>query len=703
MELCMTNSSTVRKLLTTASAIGIAVTSAPVMAQSTGADDGDSAILVTATRAVTATKTDTPITEIPQSISVVTSEQFKDQGGYTLREALNYTAGVTNAGNDTRGDFSYTRGFFAATYLDGLKRNFGFVYTPRPDLNTLERVEVLFGPSAVLYGPGSAGGLVNMQSKRPKFDFGGSMSVSYGTFNRKEAVLDVTGPLSNTVAARIVGVVRDADMLQSHIPDNSVVIQPSLTWQPSDATEITLIGLYHRDVTGPVQYAPIAATLLADETGFPRLSRKTLLGEPSVNKGPKRDVQVTLLGNHSFSDALSFHSSSRIQRSKTHYGEVYGQYFTNPLDPFIDADDTTIDRSLFEINAEYKVFNTENHLELDAVTGIIEHKILVGVDYSHFNQESSQYFTFGGQPPLDIYNPVYGEPLNYPASFDSTQTLNQWGFYAQNQMRIANRASLVVGLRHDRYRQTDENAFSTIKQKANATTWRAGLTVDVTDTLAPYVSYSESFEPISGLNQFGNSYVPLEGTQYEGGIKWQPLRDTLLRAGVYRIKQVNALRPDPNNPLTSIQTGSTLSKGFEFQADHRVKGDLTITAAYAHNSTRNSGENRQQDSSPKNTAKIFATKTFAAGEDLTFRLGGGVRYVDKMVNGAPGSTFYPQITVPSYTLVDAMASAEYQNWALRLNVINLLDKFYYANCDAFGGCGGNGDPRTVNATLSYRF
>jgi len=677
----------------------LAFTAMPAHAQGAASAIADGDIIVTATRAVTATKTDTPITQIPQSITVVTTEQIEDQGSRNIREALQYTAGVTNAGDDTRGDFNIIRGFLAATYLDGLKRNHGFVYTPRPDINTLERVEVLLGPSAVLYGAGSSGGLVNMQSKRPRFEFGGSASLSYGTFDRKEAVLDVTGPLSDTVAARIVGVVRDSDMLQDFIPDDRVVIQPSIVWKPSDKTDVTFIGLYQRDVTGPVQYAPVAATILAAPGA--RMSRKTLLGEPDFNKGPKRDVQATLLINQEISDIVSFHSASRIQRSRTKYGEIYGEFFGNPLDPFIDAANTTVNRNLFAINANYRVFNTENHLAFKFDTGPIQHQVLVGVDYSHFRQKSEQAFAFLGAPPIDIYNPVYGAPINAVFAPQVTQVLRQFGFYMQDQMRIMDRASLVVGVRRDRTKQTDTGQPT---QKAHATTWRVGLTVDVTETVSPYVSYAQSFEPISGLNQFGRSFIPLRGEQYEGGVKWQPLSETLLRASYYRIKEKNALRTDPANPLTSIQTGFIVSKGFEFQADHRVRDDITVTASYTHNSTRVSGEARQQDGTPKNTAAIFASKTVNSGDELSFRFGAGVRHVAKQKNGAAGSPDpYPQIIVPSYTLLDAMVSAEYKNWILKLTAVNALDKFYYASCNAFGGCGGNGDPRIVNATLSFSF
>ncbi|ALC11149.1 hypothetical protein LH20_04200 [Sphingopyxis sp. 113P3] len=212
--------------------------------------DNHSDIVVTAT-ATTATKTDTPILRIPQAIEVVSSEDIQDRGAQNIREALNYTAGVYNGGDDSRGDFNYIRGFESVLYVDGLKRNYGFVYMPRPEIATLERVEVLVGPASVLYGAGSSGGLTNMQSKRPQLDFGGSASVSYGTFDRKEAVVDVTGPLGDTLAARFVGVVRDSDSRMDFTRNDRVVAQGALTWRPTDRTDITAIGIYQQDHNPP--------------------------------------------------------------------------------------------------------------------------------------------------------------------------------------------------------------------------------------------------------------------------------------------------------------------------------------------------------------------------------------------------------------------------------------------------------------------
>ena len=683
-------------------AVTFAMPLALAQTQQVSSEDNLDEVRVYATRAVTATKTDTPILNIPQSINIITAEQIDERGANTIVEALNYTAGVSNGGDDSRGDFNNIRGFESVLYVDGLKRNYGFVYLPRPDVNALERVEVLVGPASVLYGSGSAGGLTNMQSKRPKFYSGATMSLSYGTFDRKEAVVDITGALGQTFAARLVGLVRDADSQIDFVPNDRVLLQPAVTWKPSASTEITAIGLYQRDKNGPnYNVVPLVASILAPPgRGVPD---SRMLGEPALNAaGHKDNKSITLLANHGFSQMFSFHSATRFSEASTDQREIYPNVFADPLNPFIDAngngtiedDETRVQRNLFAFDVDYKTFNSDNNLGVDFATGPLRHKVLVGVDYSYFRQVARQ--AFGLSTPIDIYHPVYGLAPGPEYADPTKQVLKQTGYYVQDQIDFGEVASLVLGVRRDRYTKQDTGVPDEVTKQ---TTKRAGLTVSITPTLAPFVSYSESFLPIAGLNQFGSTYSPLSGEQKEVGVKWQPLEATLLRVSYYDIKEDNALRPDPDNPLNSIQSGTTKSQGFEFQADHHVARDLTVTASYSHATSRQSGDGRQRDNVPKTLANIFATKTMDLGDDLALRFGGGVRYVGPQTSG---DAAFLQIETPSYTLVDAMAALDYQNWALKLNALNLLDKRYYPTCYSFGFC-SNGLQRTVEATLAYRF
>jgi iron complex outermembrane receptor protein len=654
-------------------------------------------VIIQATHAVTATKTDTPLIQIPQSISVITSQQILDQGALTMLQATNYTAGATNGGDDPRGDFVNIRGFLAVNYLDGLKRENGFVYLPRSETYTLDRIDVLLGPAAQLYGAGSSGGLVNMETKRPQFHFGGEVTASYGTFDRKQAQFDVTGPISDTVAVRLVGLYRDANSLIHYMPDNRKVVQPSVTWKPSDKTSVTLLGLWQHDVIGTESYMPLAATLYAPP-GL-RMDRRTLLGEPDINKGPKDDKWLTLLVDHQFSDAIKFHSSSRIEGDKTTYREIYGVYYAGAsvLDPFLDANNTTIPRSIFAIKAHYRTFETDNNLQLHFNTGPFTHTVIAGVDYSYFRQLAEQAFAYLGATPINIYDPVYGVPGNDPVYGPQTrELLLSTGFYAQDQIRFLDRASLVLGVRHDHLKNETTGLPTEVD---NATTYRAGLSVDVTKGISPYVSYSESFQPVAGLNQFNQSYVPLYGKSYEGGVKLEPVRGAMIRVSYYSIDERNHLVPDPSQPLNSIQAGKVKSKGFEFQGNYNLAQNLTLTVAYAHNKTRITGQDYQEEAIPKDTASLYATKTLRLNEDMSLRIGGGARYVSHQLSGDPASFV---VITPHYTLVDAIAAVDYKHWTLQVNALNLLNKYYYAECSQYGSC-SSGDPRTFNAAVTYHF
>lgn len=667
----------------------------PAFAQSE--PDDESEIVVTGTSATSATKTDTPILRIPQAIEVITVEELQDRGALNIREALKYTAGVYNGGDDSRGDFNIIRGFESILYVDGLKRNYGFVYMPRPEVATLERLEVLVGPASVLYGAGSSGGLTNLQSKRPQFDFGGSASLSYATHDRKEATIDVTGPLSETLAARFVGVVRDSDSRLDFTRNDRIVAQGALTWRPSDRTDITAIGIYQEDHNPPnYNVVPLVGSLLA--LPGDRIPDSRFFGEPGINRGDKEYTALSLFATHAFSDAFSIRSSSRYTWANTKQAEYYLATYLSPggpLDPFLPGT-TLIPRNLFAINIKYRTFNTDNGVAFKFDTGPASHQLIAGIDYSYFKQVSGQAFVENAGA-IDVYNPVYGAAPPPVFTFFNTQILKQTGFYVQDQIDFGQVASLVLGIRRDRYSKVDVGADP---ERTNKTTKRAGLTINATSTLAPYLSYSESFLPISGLNQFGSTYQPLFGKQVEVGVKWQPTRATMLRVSLYDLKEDNALRTDPNNPLNSIQTGSVKAKGFEFQANHNVADDFSITAAFAYGKVRLSGENRQRDDTPQYLASIFGTKTVRLTDDVNMRIGGGVRYQGKQMSDPFGGLFV--VETPSYTLVDAVVAFDYKDWTLQFNAINLFDDVYYPSCSAFGSC-ANGEPRTVQGTLTYKF
>lgn len=660
-------------------------------------------VTVVADRASTATKTDTPLTQTPQAISVVSSELFTDRGARNLQETLRYSAGVTADayGLDTRSDGSTVRGLDPVQYVDGLRRSYGFSPLARTEVYGLERVEVLRGPSSVLYGAGATGGIINAMTKRPTFtDIGGEVGVQLGNFDRKQFQADVGGSLNDagTVAGRVVGLVRDAGMQVEEIDDDRIYIAPSISWRGEQSTLTVLTSYQHDRTASSQQFLPVVATLNAPP-GTPRLDPGTFLGDKDFDKLDSRVYSITALFEHRFSDTLSLRSSMRYLNGKTEFRELYPDAYSNPLDPFIDAERRVVNRNAYGVRPDVRSFTSDNALQFDFATGPLQHQLLAGVDYSDYREESLQLDAI--PTPIDIYNPVSSGIVINGWNALPDQRTTQLGVYVQDQIRWADRVSLVLGARRDHARSETEGLPS---QTDNATTFRAGLIGEIGAGVSPYISYSESFLPVTGQDIYGRAFEPMEGDQWEGGIKWQPAANMLVTASAYRITETNRQTNDPENPLNVVQTGEIESKGVELEGQFSFEHDLTLTAAYARNRakvTRSNFEmevNQRLNDTPQELASLWLAKGFQIDDDSRLRVGLGGRYV----GNSQSLGFGGFIRTPSYTLVDALFEIQVVDWTMALNITNLSDKKYYAPCRNFGDC-FTGNPRTVTGTISYRF
>ncbi len=660
-------------------------------------------VTVVANRASTATKTDTPLTQTPQAISVVSSELFTDRGARNLQETLRYSAGVTADayGLDTRSDGSTVRGLDPVQYVDGLRRSYGFSPLARTEVYGLERVEVLRGPSSVLYGAGATGGIINAMTKRPTFtDIGGEVGVQLGNFDRKQFQADVGGSLNDagTVAGRVVGLVRDAGMQVEEIDDDRIYIAPSISWRGEQSTLTVLTSYQHDKTASSQQFLPVVATLNAPP-GTRRLDPGTFLGDKDFDKLDSRVYSITALFEHRFSDTLSLRSSMRYLDGKTEFRELYPDAYSNPLDPFIDAEKRVVNRNAYGVRPDVRSFTSDNALQFDFATGPLQHQLLAGVDYSDYREESLQLDAI--PTPIDIYNPVSSGIVINGWNALPDQRTTQLGVYVQDQIRWADRVSLVLGARRDHARSETEGLPS---QTDNATTFRAGLIGEIGAGVSPYISYSESFLPVTGQDIYGRAFEPMEGDQWEGGIKWQPAANMLVTASAYRITETNRQTNDPENPLNVVQTGEIESKGVELEGQFSFEHDLTLTAAYARNRakvTRSNFEmevNQRLNDTPQELASLWLAKGFQIDDDSRLRVGLGGRYV----GNSQSLGFGGFIRTPSYTLVDALFELQVVDWTMALNITNLSDKKYFAPCRNFGDC-FTGNPRTVTGTISYRF
>lgn len=689
-----------------------ALVPAPVLAaddaaaEAAYAADQQRQIVVTGARqeSSTATKTDTPIIETPQPITIIDDELYLAQGAISVSDTLNYVSGVTANpyGPDSRVDGAFVRGINALQFRDGMRDVFSYYATIRADPYNFDQVELVRGPASVLFGQGALGGIMNLVSKRPEFTTGGEVSIRYGSHDRKEALADLTGPLTDNLAGRLVARVRDAGTQTDFVPDDRVLISPSLTFQPSPDTDFTLIGLYQEDDGGSTsQFLPLVGTILPNPNG--RLPNDLFIGKPGWDRYDGRLLQGTALFEHRFGESATLNLKARYIDSDLTYLTHYPNSYANPANPYLDEEQRTIGLYADGSRARMEIFSTDNNVQLNFNTGAnVEHVILAGIDFS-FNRVRK---TSGmGIEYIDIYDIDYdalsdfdgGLPQPSGPSDDVKQ--DQVGLYLQDQIRFFDRVSVVLGARRD---WTSSRSFSDPRRKDAATTFRAGVIAEVVDGVSPFFSYTESFEPIAGTASDGSPFVPKMGRQYEAGVKFHPTDAVLVTVTGYHIKESNRPVSDDStpDPFDQIQIGSMTSKGVEFEGNATLPGDLNLIANLSYNEAEVDGTDQQLDNVPKFNASLWTTKRFALSDEAALLLGGGVRHVGK--NRSYGPAFPEGIVTPAFTLADAFAEVSWNRWSFAINATNLFDKRYYSACLARGDC-FMGSERNVFGTVSYRF
>ncbi|KEQ52184.1 TonB-dependent siderophore receptor [Sphingobium chlorophenolicum] len=659
-----------------------------------------------ARRSATATKTDTPIQETPQSISIVTAEQVRDQKAQTLQDALGYTAGVmvsTTGMNPALADSFWIRGFqadpqFASFYRDGLR--FGArIFNGKQEPYGLERIEVLKGPSSILYGATAPGGIVNTVSKRPTLTPIREVNLEYGSFNRKQVSADFSGPFDadGRWAYRLTVLGRDSDTFIDYGRDDRIYVAPSLSWNPTANTSLTLLAHYQHQLASDPGSLPVVGTLRSNANG--RLPRSRYLGEPDHNDYDSETKSIGYEFRQSFTDTLTFNQKLRYMRIDLDYEYTL-------LSGVLDATQRRAGREPRHFVEKTNLFTVDNNLTWTVDTGPLSHTVLAGIDYSRTRYNSVR--DRGTLPSIDIFAPVYGAAWSTPPWRWFIDTDKRTGVYLQDQMKLSDKLVVLLGGRYDWFSidsQTPYTPAARVQEKERAFTGRAGLVYLADNGLAPYLSFSQSFEPTSGRDRLSNRYDPSEGEQYEAGLRYQPPgSDISLSGALYQLTRTNVQTPDPVDPSFSVQTGEVRSRGLELEAKGELLPGLKAVAAYTYTDTKVTKSNNPAQLGtrflgvPRHMASLWADYDFRDVGLAGFNVGGGVRYVAERPGDLTGG-----LPAPAYTLFDAVASYSTGPWRLAVNVRNLTDKVYIPNnCRTTfaGGC-DYGAPRSIIATLGY--
>lgn len=676
----------------------------PLLAQETTKND---TVVVTSQMQSGATKLATPDIETPQSVSIITREQFEEQGATSVRQAVSYTPGVysNQIGASNRFDYIVLRGFSDGSldnvYLDGLKMmgdtnsHSSLVVDPW----FLEDIEVVRGPASVLYGRSSPGGIVALTSRKPSFDAGGEVKLFAGNNNQRGAAFDVTGALDDNdrVAARLSGMTRYADSQFGPLKEERYALMPSLTWRITDQTRLDLMAYLHRDPEGGSH-----SGLPYDGTVVPhygqKISNTFYEGEDDYDKYDRRENMVGYNIEHMFDSGWSVRQKLRYLHTDVELNQVYAAGWLN---------ETELNRGYSGSDEKMSAITLDNQLDGSFDTWQVNHRLLVGIDYQDRSNNTTGYY--GAFPPIDAFNPVYGAKPDYIDMYAREKhKLRQTGYYLQDQMSW-DRWRITLGGRYDQVSVSNIDKINDIRSdldKNNFST-RAALLYLFDNGFAPYVSYSTAFTPTSFADENGNLLDPMKGKQWEAGLKYEPEGlNSQFSVSVFRINQTNiATKEEPTDPYRSI--GEIESEGVELEAISQLTDSFRLQAAYTYTDIRYKKSSPEEQGkravyAPRNQASTWLSYDVKSGLLDGLTLGSGVRYV----NGITSDRLNTH-TLPSYTLVDMAIGYDLTNIGIKglsaqLNVNNLTDKRYVAACNSLSYC-YFGAERSIVGSVSWKF
>ena len=650
------------------------------------------------------TKTDTPIIETPQSISVVTQQQLDDQKPRGISEALNYTSGAFTAlvGASNRYDYVALRGFSDSsvdnTLLDGLRlmSDQGSYSSFQVDPYFLQRIDVLKGPGSILYGRASPGGVVALTSKKPLFQPYHEVEVTVGNRNRLEGAFDISGPIdqNGVMAFRVTGLARGMDTQFDHVREQRFAIAPSLAINFTPDTHLLLQAYLQHDPEGGYH-----SGVPAEGSLFPRngryISRYFFDGDPTVEKYRRTERMVGYQFEHAFNDQLTVRQNFRYVFGDTRLRQIYGFGWAS-------ADELT--RYYSGAKEATHAYTVDNQLEGKFATGAMKHTMLFGLDYQKRHVDG--FWESGSADPINAFNPVYGSPgVTGVTASPIDRWLEQTGLYLQDQIAI-DRWRFTLGVREDHAKASNLYGTGTPSEWSGSKfTKRAGVVYLFDNGIAPYFSYSDGFNPSLRADQRGNLLQPATAQQFEAGVRYQPKgSSTLLAASVFNLDQEN-VATKPVGQIYYVPSGKIRTRGVELEARTQVTDTVSVLANYTFTNMKfiESAEGFVGNTPyqvPRHMASAWVDWRFMPG----YTAGMGLRYV-----GTSWGDNANSFKVPPYTLVDLMLRIDLARWdpslkgaKLQLSAKNLFNKNYVASCLSNAYCYW-GDARNVMATISYQW
>ncbi|HEX8613617.1 MAG TPA: TonB-dependent siderophore receptor [Telluria sp.] len=650
-----------------------------------------------------ATKTDALLKDLPQSVRVLTSEVLRDAGVSTLAGALDLASGISRQ-SDLGGlwDSYAMRGFtgdpnFGSDFLvNGFSSSRG--YNGLRDTASTQSIEVLKGPSAALYGRGEPGGTVNIVTKKPRFVPGRSISASIGSFNTHRAAVDVTGPVSDTLAYRLNAAWQQGESFRDTAERDTLLLSPSFVWLAGEHTTVSY------EIEATEQKAPFDRGVPAVNGKLGAVPVSRFLGEPGDGRITVKSLGHQLFVQHAINDDWSLQSGLSYRDS-----ELTG--FSTEANNLL-ADGRTMRRQ--RRHRDFSATDMSGRVELlgKLNTGSLRHSVLFGVDAYRFDDRRVQLRrnpSAANPYAIDIFQPVYGgvaDPLTL--SIDTLERQRAHGFYAQDQIDLTSQWKALLGMRYDSADQTVTNnrLKASSAQSLSASSPRAGLVYQPTKALSLYATAARAYRPNSGISIDNSAFEPEKSQSYELGAKFDAVDGKLSSTvALYKIDKKNVLTTNPANADFAIPAGEVGSRGLELDVAGAVARNLQLSAAYAYtDATVTKGDKTIRTGSrfpnvARHSANVLLVSSFKLG-DASVSVGGGANYVGKRMGDVAASSGFE---LPAYTTVKLVAAyTPYRKLRIALNIDNLFDKAYYASSYNQVWV-APGTERAATLTASYSF
>ena len=663
-----------------------------------------------ARRSSTATKTDTALINTPQSISVITQDQIRDQAAQSVAEALRYVPGVGFAQGEGNRETPIFRGVSTTGdfFVDGVRDDVQYYR----DLYNIERVEVFRGPNAMIFGRGATGGLINRVSKSPNWTPAASGSVTLGSGNSKRITADFNQPLNDDVAFRLNALYEDSGSYRDGVSLKRRGINPTFAWRVSSRTLATFGYEYFKD------------DRIADR-GVPSFNGRpvdtapgTFFGNAAASPTGTSLNAVTALIEHEFAGGLTL-------RNRTRWSDQ-DKFYQNVFPGATNATGSTVALNAYNNATQRKSFFNQTDLTYTLQTAGVRHTLLAGAEFGR--QDTSNFRNTGFFPggvtsvSVPVSNPVSLLPVTFSQSATDANNSGQAkvaAFYIQDQIELSPSFQVIAGLRYDNFKVdfTNNRNGQQFNPSDNLVSPRLGLIYKPVKEMSVYANYSVAYLPRSGdqlssLSASTASLAPEKFKNYELGLKWDLLSNLSATAAVFRLDRSNVVVLDPTDPAS---TRTILSDGQRIQGlELTLAGNITpawsTTGGYAYTNAKfiaNTSASLRTGADiaqvPKHTLSWWNrydfTPAWAAAVGVIYRA--NMLAANELTPTVP--TPVPNVVLPGYTRIDTALYYQLDTKTnLQLNVENLLNKKYFLNAHNNNNI-TPGSPRALRVSLNKAF